>query len=69
MAAGFRADAAMIVHGCMLFAGLSAKLASHHARVQLGVHQFVGRFGLTDQQPRRGCADFRAIEVRANAAT
>ncbi len=44
-----------------------AALARDDARVELRVHEFVGRLGLAREHARGGEADIRAVEVGANA--
>ena len=68
MTACFRVDAAMIVHIRVMFAFVRADLAGNHAGVKLGVHEFIWRFRLSDEQACRGGTHVRTIKIRDNAA-
>ena len=68
MAAGLGADPAMIVGFAVRFAFVCAELAGDNARVKLGVHEFVGCFGLAREYPDGRGAHIRAVQIRPNAA-
>jgi hypothetical protein len=68
MAAGFGADATMVVHFGVLFAFITADLAGHDAGVELGVDEVGWCFRLPHQNARSGGADVSAVEGGANAA-
>ena len=51
MTAGLGANPTMIVGLAVRFAFVCAELAGDNAGVKLGVHEFVGRFGLTREYP------------------
>jgi hypothetical protein len=67
--AGLGANPAMIVHRRVLLAFVGAKLTRQHARVELRMHKFIGRFGLAHQNSSRRATDVGAIEIRADTAS
>lgn len=61
------ANAAMIVQVGVGFAFIGADAAGENARVELGMHEIAGRFGLAREDAQRGRANVGAIEIRADA--
>jgi hypothetical protein len=57
------------MHSGMSFAFVCAKLTRQDTGVQLSMDQLVRRFRLPHDQSRCRCANLRAVEINANAAT
>jgi len=51
------------MHAGVSFTLIRTKLTREHARVQLGVNELIGCFGLSANQPRCGGTNVRAIKV------
>ena len=59
----------MIMHARVSLAFVGTELACENAGVKLSMHELVGCFRLSADQPGRGRANVCAIQIRANAAT
>ena len=68
VAAGGRADAAMLMHFRVLFALLGAETAGGDCSFQLRPQQLHVGLGLPYQDFRRGFANIRAVEIETDAA-
>ena len=67
MPARFRTNPTMIMHRGVGLTFVSTELARQDAGVELCMQQLIGCFRLADQQPRRGTANIRAVQIRPNA--